>query len=118
AQGRHDLGLRIELHPETTLVIGGLGAAQAGNAARGGIAVGPRLAERLLEFLKHVRRSGEVWIAHAEVDDVGAGIPRGRLGPVHLLEDIRRQTADAVKIFHGSLAPAIIRAESRKAPWP
>jgi hypothetical protein len=33
-----------------------------------------------------------------------------------LLEDIRRQTADAVKIFHGSLTPATIRAESRKPP--
>ena len=102
AQRRHDLGLRIELHAEAPLVIGGLGLAQAVDAARGRIAVGPRLAQRLLQLLQHMRRRRQVRIAHAEVDDVGAGVPRGRLGPVDLLEDVRRQAADAVKIFHGS----------------
>ena len=48
-------------------------------------------------------RRRQVRIAHAEVDDVGAGIPRGRLGPVDLFEHVRRQTADAVKLFHGNL---------------
>ena len=54
-------------------------------------------------------RRGQIRIAHAEVDDVGAGVAGGRLGAVHLLEHIRRQTADAVKFFHGnvSLAPKL-----------
>ena len=48
-------------------------------------------------------RRRQVGIAHAEIDDVGAGIARGRLGAVDLLEDVRRQAADAVKLFHGFL---------------
>ena len=105
AERRHDLGVRIELHAEAARVIGRLRLAQAGDAARGRIAVGPRLAQRFLELFDHMGRRRQIRIAHAEVDDVGAGIPRGRLGPVDLLEHVRRQTADAVKIFHGSSAP-------------
>src|ERR1700743_603725 len=56
------------------------------------------------------RRQGR--IAHAEVDDIGARVPCGRLGLVDLLEHIRRQSADAVKIFHGPRAPAT-QAETR-----
>ena len=48
-------------------------------------------------------RRGKVRVSHAEIDDVGTGIARGRLGAVDLFEDVRRQTADAVKIFHGTL---------------
>ena len=44
AERRDDLRVGIELHAEAAGVIGGLGAAQAGNAARGRIAVGARLA--------------------------------------------------------------------------
>src|SRR5438270_8934664 len=50
-----------------------------------------------------VGRRRQVRIAHAHVDDVGPGIARSRLGLVDLLEHVRRQTADAVKIFHGTL---------------
>src|SRR5580698_2312017 len=45
-------------------------------------------------------RRRQIRIAHAEIDDIGAGIACSRLGPVDLLEHIRRQTADAVEIFH------------------
>ena len=57
-------------------------------------------------------RRRQVRIAHAHVDDVGPGVPRGRLGLVDLLEHVRRQTADAIKIFHGTLAPTTGRTES------
>jgi len=50
AQRRDDLGFRIELHTEAPCVIGGLGLAQAGNAARRGVAVGPWLAQGFLQF--------------------------------------------------------------------
>src|SRR5205085_762528 len=97
-------------------VIGRLRLAEPGDAARGRIAVGPRLAQRLLQFLDHMGRRRQVRVAHAEVDDVGTGVPRGRLGPVDLFEHVRRQTADAVKIFHGTLAPTTGKTESRE-PW-
>ena len=100
AERGDDLGVGIELHAEAALVIGGLRAAQAGNAARGRIAVGARLAQRLLQLLDDMRGRRQIRIAHAEVDDVGARIAGARLGPVHLLEHIGRQTADAVKFFH------------------
>ena len=106
AQRRDDLGLRIELHAEAPVVIGGLGLAQAIDAARRRVAVGTRLAQRFLQLLQHMRRRRQIGIAHAEVDDVGAGIPCGRLGAVDLFEDVRRQAADAVKFVHGSSAPA------------
>ena len=91
----------IELHAEAAVVIGGLGAAQPGDAARGGIAVGARPADRLLQLLDDVRRRRQVGIAHAEVDDVGAGVRARRLGAVDLLEHVGRQAADAVELFHG-----------------
>ncbi len=114
AQRRHDLGVRIEFYAEPPPVIGGLRLAQAVDAARGRVAIGPRLAERLLQLLQHMGRRRQVRIAHAHVDDVGPGIARGRLGLVDLLEHVRRQTADAIKIFHGTLAPTTGRTESRE----
>ena len=115
AQRRDDLGFRIEFHAKAPGVIGRLRLAQAGNAARGRVAVGARLAQRFLQFLDDMGRRRQIRIAHAEVDDIGAGIARGRLGPVDLLEHVRRQTADAVKIFHGSYAPATGKAKSPTA---
>ena len=53
-EGDDDLRLRIELHAEAARVIAGLGAAQAGDALRGGIAVGARLADRLDELVDDV----------------------------------------------------------------
>jgi hypothetical protein len=100
AERGDDLGVRIELDAKTPPVIGGLRLAQASNAARGGIAVGARLAEGVLQLLDHVGRRRKVRIAHAEIDDIGARVPRGRLGLIDLFEHVRRQTADAVKIFH------------------
>ena len=100
AERGDDLGVGIELHPEAALVIGGLRAAQARNAARGRIAVGARLAERILQLLEHVRRRRQIGIAHAEIDDVGAAVARTGLRPVHLFEHVGRQSADAVEIVH------------------
>ena len=102
-QRRDDLGLGIEFHAEAPVIIGRLRLAQAGNSARGRVAVGSRLAQRLLQLFDDMRRRRQVRITHAEIDDIGTSIPRGRLGPVDLLEHIRRQTAYAVKLFHGTL---------------
>ena len=53
--------------------------------------------------------AGRSGIAHAEVDDVGAGVARGRLGAVDLLEHVGRQAADAVEVFHGPGSSAASR---------
>ncbi|MDF9864667.1 hypothetical protein M2437_003649 [Methylorubrum pseudosasae] len=101
AERRHHLRVRVEAHPEAALVVAGLGAAQAGNALGGGVAVGARLAGGLDELLDDVARRVEIGIAHAEIDDVGAAGSGGGLDPVHLLEDVRRKALDAVEIGHG-----------------
>ena len=104
AERGDDLRFRIELHAEAALVILRLRQAQARNAARGRIAVGARLAERLLDLLDDMRWRRQIRIAHAEIDDVRPRIAGARLGPVHLFKHIGRQAADAVKFFH-SLKP-------------
>ncbi len=104
AQGRDDLGLRVELHAEAALVIGCLGPAKTDNTLGGRIAIGAWLAKRLLELLDHMLGRRQVRIAHAEVDDIGSRIARGRLGPVDLFEHVRRQSANTVEFFHGTKA--------------
>ncbi len=104
------LALRIELHAEAAAVIGGLRAAQPGDAARGGIAVGARLADGLHQLLEDMRRRRQVGIAHAEVDDVGAAGAGRRLQPVDLLEDVGRQPPYPVK---SSIVPATCSSSPR-----
>jgi hypothetical protein len=96
----------IELHTKSPGVICRLRLAQPRNAARGRIAIGARLAQGLLQLLDHVGRRRQIRIAHAHVDNVGAGIARRCLGAIDLLEDVRWQAADAVEIFHWSITPA------------
>ena len=102
AERGNDLRFRIELHAEPARIIGGLRAAQPRDALGSRIAVGPCLADGLLELLDHVRGRRQVRIAHAEIDDVGAAIAGHRLGAVDLLEHVRRQPPDAIKFFHES----------------
>src|SRR5687768_7561104 len=47
-----------------------------------------------------MRRRRQVRVAHTEVDNIGAGVACSRLGFIDHLEDIGRQAADAVKLFH------------------
>src|SRR5205085_4685084 len=84
-----------------------------------------------LELLDDVGRRRQVGIAHAEIDDVGAGVARRGLGAVDLLEHIGRQAADAMKVFHEPWFPAGrrtlpgrraqanhgVRAEPGEVPW-
>ena len=111
---RDDLRLRIELHAESARVIAGLGAAQAGNALGGGIAVGARLADGLDQLVDDVLGRGEIGIAHAEVDDVGAGGAGLGLELVDLLEDVRRQAPHAVEFRHRAIFPVIGQAPLRR----
>ena len=100
AERGDDLGLGIELHAEPARVIAGLGAAQAGDAFRGGVPVGARLADRFNELVEHVLGRGQIGVAHAEIDNVGAGGAGLGLQHVDLLEDVRRQAPHPVKVAH------------------
>ena len=101
AERGDDLRVGIELHPEPPRVISGLRAAQPRNALRRRIAVGARFADRILDLFDHVRGRRQIRIAHAQIDDIGATVARGRLGAIDLLEHVRREAADAIKFFHG-----------------
>src|SRR5690606_27049498 len=85
-----------------------LGAAQAGNAARGGIAVGARIAHHVDQLVDNRLRGRQVRIAHAEIDDVGAAGAGGRLEAVDLLENVGRKAANLVKLFHRSPSGASV----------
>ena len=89
------------------LVIGGLGAAQPGNAAGGRIAVGLRVPDRLDQLVDHRLGCGLVRIAHAEIDDVAAFRPRCCLHRIDFAENIRRQAPDAMelRLAHGGSSP-------------
>ena len=50
-------------------------------------------------------RRGQIGIAHAEIDDVGAGGAGLGLELVDLLEDVRRQAPHPVKVAHRSKWP-------------
>jgi hypothetical protein len=92
------------------LVVRRLRAAQAGDAARGRIAIRAGLADGLLELLDDVDGGRQVGIAHPEVDDVRTAVPRHRLGAVHLLENVGRQAPDAEEVFHDRFMLRVARS--------
>ena len=107
AERRDHLRLGIELDPEPARVIAGLSAAEAGDAFRGRIAVGARLADRFDELVDHMLGRGQIRIAHAKVDDVGAAGASLGLELVDLLEDVRRQAPHPVEVAHRSYWPCV-----------
>ena len=110
AEGGDDLGLGVELHPEAAGVVAGLGAAEAGDALGGGIAVGAGAAHGLHKLFDDVGGRVHVGVAHAEVDDVHALGAVAGLEPVHLGEDVGGQALDAVEFFgHGRTGAAGLR---------
>ena len=100
AEGGDNLRIRIELHVETTGIIGGLRAAQAWNALGRGIAMGAWVLDHFAKLVDDRLRGRKIGIAHAEVDDVGPTGSRARLQTVDLFEHVRRQAPDFVKLFH------------------
>ena len=98
ADGRHHLGLGVELDGELAPVEVGDRAAQLGDAPRGGVAVVARVVGGLGELVhRHVGR-GQVGVPEAEVDDVTAGSPRRRLQVVDRGEDVGRQPVDPAEL--------------------
>ena len=102
AEGGDDLGLGVELHPEAAGVVAGLGAAEAGDALGGRIAVGAGAAHGFHKLFNDVGGRVHVRVAHAEVDDVHPLGAVAGLEPVHLGEDVGGKALDAVEFFgHG-----------------
>ena len=102
AEGGDHLGLGVELHAEAAGVVAGLGAAEAGDALGGRIAVGARAAHGFHKLFNDMGGRVHVGVAHAEVDDVHALGAVAGLEPVHLGEDVGGQALDAVELFgHG-----------------
>ena len=99
AERRDDLRVGIELHAEAAVIIGGLRAC-AGQECRARRNSGACAAwRRLAQLLDDVLRRRQVGIAHAEIDDVVAARAGLRLQLVDLLEDVRRQPLDAMKVL-------------------
>ena len=91
-----------KLDPETPLIISRLSLAQSGNAFGCGLAVCPRLPNRLDKLVDNVRRRRHIGISHAEIDNIGTLCPRQPLQPVHFLKHIRGESFYAMKFFcHG-----------------
>src|SRR5690606_19464827 len=95
--GDDGFALGVDLHVVTLLVPARNGAAQARNAARGGVTVGVLALGDGAELLDDMRRGGAVGIAHAEVDDVLATAAGGHLQLGGDIEDVGGQTIDARK---------------------
>ena len=95
--------LGVELHAEPALVVGGLRAAQTGDALRGRIAIRARLRHRLDQLVDDMLGRRQIRIAHAEIDDIRTTRAGGRLQPVDFSEYVGRQALDAVEFLdHGS----------------
>ncbi len=97
---RHDrLAIGIEIDVVAAFVPTDDGQAQFVNAARHRITVVLRFARGFDELGDHVRRSGQIGIAHAEVDDVLTSVPSLHLHAVDDAENVGRQPLYALK-FH------------------
>src|SRR3546814_13912003 len=83
------LALRVQLDAEAARVVGAERAAQAGDAARGRVAVRPRSGQGLRQLLDDVLRRRLVGIAHADVDYVLAGGARLGLQGADLGKNMR-----------------------------
>jgi hypothetical protein len=97
-KGYDHLTVRIDLNPESALVIGSLRLAEARNALGCRIAVGGRLGRDFSQLLDNVPGRRSVRIAHAKIDDVLAACTCCCLHRIHFGEHIGREAADAVEI--------------------
>ncbi|MNN23253.1 hypothetical protein D3C81_1366450 [compost metagenome] len=95
ADGDDGFAVRVDLHLIAVLIPARDGAAQARDAAGGGITVGVVALGDLHQFLDDVRRGGAVGVAHAEVDDVLATAAGGHLQFGGDVEDVGGEAIDA-----------------------
>src|SRR5688572_7474584 len=76
ADGRYRLGFRIDLNAVTARVPARDFHAQVWNAARRRVTMISRIARGLDQFIDNRIGRGQVWIAHAQIDDVFAAMAR------------------------------------------
>src|ERR1017187_4440199 len=100
ADGDDGFGLGIEIDAVAGLVPITNGAAEAGEAAGDGIAMGGRLEDRFNELVDDVLGGCAVGVAHAEVDDVFAEAAGGDLHLAGDVEDIGREALNTAELFH------------------
>src|SRR5580658_9058955 len=100
ADGDDGLGFGIEIDAVACLVPVADGLAQAGQAARNGVAMRGRLAGSFNELVDDVGGRCAVGIAHAEVDDVFAAAAGGGLHLAGDVEDVGGQALNAGELFH------------------
>ena len=98
ADHRHALAVGIHAHAAVALVPLGDPAAQVGQPARSRVAVIARVARRVADLVDHVIGRGQVRIAHAQIDHVLTGAPRGVLEGVDLRKHVGRKPVDLVEM--------------------
>ena len=57
------------------------------------------LLRHFAQFFDHMLRWRQIWIAHAEIDDILARATRRRTHRIDFSDDIRRQALHAVEFF-------------------
>ena len=104
------LGLGVQLDAEALPVPAGDGDPEPADAARGRVAVVPRVLRGLDELVDDVPGRRAIRVAHAEVDDVLAPGPRLDLEVGDRGQDVGRQPLDPIEIVHLSDPPRDDRA--------
>ena len=95
---------RIQLDPETALVIIRLRAPEAGDSLGLGIAMRARLGGNFAQFVDDMLGRRLVRIAHAKVDNVAPGLPRGMPHRVDFGDDIGGHAFDTIEfVGHSGL---------------
>ena len=97
ADGDNGFAVRVDIDGVAVFVPVRDGAAQARDAARGGVAVGVIALGDLHQFLDDMRRRGAVGVAHAEVDNVFATAARRHFQLGGDVEDVGGETINARK---------------------
>ena len=94
---RYHLGVGIELHAETAIIVGRLRLAEPRNALRRRVTVRTRLRDRLDHLVDDMLRRRHIGIAHAEIDDIRSARSGRRFQPVYFGEYVGRQALDAME---------------------
>ena len=101
--GVDHLGVGVDLHPEAALIQGGDRPAQRGQPPARRVAVVAGVAGRLAELVHRDVRRGQVGVAEAEVDDVGAVVAELDLQIVDDREDVGGKAVDATELHRMKL---------------
>ena len=111
--GRHHLGLGVELDAEAAQVQRGDGLAELGDALARRVAVVLGVVDGLGELLDRGVGRGQVGVPEPEVDDVAAGSTGRQLQRLDVREDVRGQAVDPSELHRERLVPVRPRPSAR-----